>query len=89
MTGIDFGIEAWLSDLGLYCRGNRYDPDKLRQVTAEKSDWTERLKRNIEHVFISRQLNAIGYEGNVDFEFASDDALYAYLFDDDLFPEWN
>ena len=76
--------------------GNTYDPGKLRQVTAEKSEWSERLKRNFEHVLISRQLNALVYEEKVDIEFASDDELYAYLqrlfaylFEDGPVPEWN
>ena len=79
MTGIDPRTEAWLSDIRLYCGGNTYDPYRLRQVTAEKSQWTERLKRNFEHVLISRQLTALDYEKKVDIEFANDDEFYAYL----------
>jgi len=96
MTRIDLRTEAWLTDIGLYCGGNTYDPEKLRQVIAEKSEWSERLKRNFEHVLDARQLNALDYEDKVDIEFASDDELYGYLkrlytylFEDGPFPEWN
>lgn len=96
MTGIDLRTETWLSDIGLYCGGNTYDPDKLRQVFTEKSEWSERLKRNFEHVLISRQPSALSYEEKVDIEFASDNELYgylqrlyAYLFEDGPFPEWS
>ena len=52
--------------------------------------------RNFEHVLNARQLNALDYEEKVDIEFASDEELYgylmrlyAYLFEDGPFPEWN
>ncbi|WP_037306593.1 hypothetical protein [Ruegeria halocynthiae] len=96
MTRIDLRTEAWLSDIGLYCGGNTYDPVKLRQITTEKSEWSERLKRNFRHVLISRQLSVLDYEEKVDIEFGSDDELYAYLqrlyaylFQDGPFPEWS
>jgi hypothetical protein len=96
MTRIDLKTGAWLSDIGLYCGGNTYDPEKLRQVTAEKSEWSERLKRNFEYVITSRKLSALDYEEKIDVEFASDDELYGYLrrlytylFEDGPFPTWD
>ena len=96
MSRINLRTEAWLSDIGLFCGGNTYDPSKLRQITAEKSEWSERLKSNFEHVLVSKQLSALDYEEKVEIEFASDGELYGYLqqlydylFEDGPFPKWN
>ncbi len=79
MTQIDLKTQAWLKDIGLYCGANTNDPARLKEISAERTEWSDRLKRNFEHVLTERNVTALDYENQTDVSFDSDSDLHAYL----------
>ena len=79
MTQVDLRTQAWMKDIGLYCGANTNDPARLQEISAERTEWSVRLKQNFEHVLTERNVTALDYENQTDVSFDSDADLHAYL----------
>ncbi len=54
MTQIDLKTQVWLKDIGLYCGANTNDPAKLKEISADTSEWSKRLKTNFDYVLTEK-----------------------------------
>lgn len=79
MSGTDLRTQAFLQDISLYCHANSYDLDALKRILVKPSEWSERLRRNFDHVLEKRSLTANDYARRTDIDFEDDEALFYYL----------
>lgn len=79
MRGHDLRTQAFLQDAGLFLQANCYDPSGLKRRVNPKSEWSERFRRNFEHVLADRSMSVPEYERRMDIEFADEATLYGYL----------
>ena len=54
MTQIDLRTQVWMKDIGLYCGANTNDPAKLKEISADPSEWSKRLKLNFDYVLAEK-----------------------------------
>ncbi len=61
----------------LYCEVA--NDDYRSTIAAFNEDWSAAVKRGLAEVIATRELDVAAYDGLTDFEFDSEDELYAYL----------
>ncbi|WP_136685189.1 hypothetical protein [Falsirhodobacter xinxiangensis] len=62
-----------------YDHANCSDPRKLKVLASHPCEWSERFRRNFDHVIENRTVTAEDYDKYTAIELEDDEALYRYL----------
>lgn len=91
---IDLRAQAWLDDMVFYSGGNAYGYPQLKEVVGRGGEWSDRYRRNFDHVLAERKLTASEYENRAEVSFDTDaelfeelSKLYLYLFQNGPYPD--
>lgn len=91
---LDSRTQAWLDEMVFYSGGNAYGYPQLKEAVGCNGEWSDRYRKNFDHVLAERKLTALEYEKRAEVNFDTDaelyqelSKLYLYLFQDGPYPD--